>query len=112
MDAPAAVPLATEGSPVAEESAARAGQVQDDRAVSVTAAEDAGAGVLERKRLAQLLTFWRPGSCDWTWAEEYADLIDDPAPARIRERVAREGFGFADDVAPIHLGGDGRVLVT
>lgn len=69
----------------------------------------ADAPVLVRKSLAQILTFWRPGSADWTWAEEYADLIDNPVTARVRDRVEADGFGFCDDVAPILLGSDGRV---
>ena len=65
--------------------------------------------VLVRKSLAQILAFWRPGSHDWTWADEYRDLISEPVTDRIRQRVASEGIGFADDFAPVLLGSDGRV---
>ena len=64
---------------------------------------------LVRKPLAQILTFWRPGSQDWSWAEEYADLVDDPVTRRVRARVDAKGIGFADHVAPVLLGSDGRV---
>jgi len=67
------------------------------------------APVLISKPLAHIVTFWRPGSQDWTWAEEYADLIGDPATERIRERVRGEGIDFADQFAPVLLGSDGRV---
>lgn len=59
--------------------------------------------------LGRLLTFWRPGSHDWTWANEHADLIGDPRTAAVAERVDAEGFGFIDYVAPVLLGNDGRV---
>lgn len=67
------------------------------------------ATVLIFKPLAQILTFWKPGSHDWTWADEYADLINDPVTDRIRERVNHEGIDFIDHVAPVLLGNDGRV---
>ena len=67
------------------------------------------APVLVRKSVSHIVTFWRPGSYDWTWAEEYADLIGDPVTARIRERVSAEGIEFADAYAPVLLGSDGRV---
>lgn len=69
----------------------------------------AGMVTLVRKPLAQIVTFWRPGSHDWTWAEEYVDLIDSDVTARIRDRIERDGFGFADDTSPVTLGPDGRV---
>jgi len=67
------------------------------------------APVLVSTPLAHIVTFWRPGSHDWTWAEEYADLVDDPVTERVRERVRSEGIDFIDEVAPVMLGSDGRV---
>lgn len=67
------------------------------------------ADVLVSKPLSQILTFWRPGSHDWTWKEEFADLIDHPVTEEIRRRVDAEGFGFIDHLAPVMLGSDGRV---
>ena len=64
---------------------------------------------LERMALAQVVAFWRPGSHDWTWAEEHADVMARPETPAIRKRVQEEGIGFQDDVAPILLGNDGRV---
>lgn len=65
--------------------------------------------VLTSTPLASIVAFWRPGSHDWSWAEEYADLIADPVTQRVRERVDSEGIGFADEFAPVMLGSDGRV---
>lgn len=67
--------------------------------------------VLIRESLARIVTFWRPGSRgdDWTWADEYHDLVGDPVTQRIRERVDSEGIDFADGFAPVLLGSDGRV---
>ena len=59
--------------------------------------------------VSHIVTFWQPGSHDWTWADEYADLIGDPVTERVRERVNSEGIAFADDYAPVMLGSDGRV---
>lgn len=59
--------------------------------------------------LSDLLARWKPGSYDWTWQQEYANLIDHPVTQRIRERVDVEGFGFIDDHSPILLGSDSRV---
>lgn len=64
---------------------------------------------LESKTLAEIVTFWRPGSHDWGWAEEYADLVDDPVTEAVRGRVEQEGIGFQDHIAPVLLGNDGRV---
>lgn len=66
---------------------------------------------LERKTLAQIITFWKPGSGEWSWADEYADLMGrhQYTTDRIRERVAKEGIHFVDYVAPVMLGNDGRV---
>lgn len=50
--------------------------------------------VLVAKSLAQIVTFWRPGSEDWGWAEEYADIMARPETKKIRGRVDREGIGF------------------
>ena len=74
-------------------------------------AHESDAPDLIRKTLAQILTFWRPGSRgdDWTWADEYADLIHDPVTAAIRVRVENEGINFVDHLAPVLLGSDGRV---
>jgi len=66
---------------------------------------------LAKMPLAQIVTFWRPGSHDWTWAEEYHDLMTRHAHVtdNIRRRVVAEGFGFMDHLAPVLLGNDGRV---
>lgn len=66
---------------------------------------------LVRKPLAQIVAFWRPGSREWTWAEEYHDLMtrDGSRTAAILRRVGSEGIGFIDDAAPVLLGNDGRV---
>lgn len=67
------------------------------------------APVLVSKPLAQIVTFWRPGSADWTWADEYADLINDVVTQRIGDRIDAEGIGFVDHITPVLLGSDGRV---
>lgn len=63
--------------------------------------------------VAQIITFWQPGSRgdNWTWADEYQDLMDrDQARTeRIRQRIDAEGIGFIDHIAPVLLGNDGRV---
>ena len=59
--------------------------------------------------LLRLVTEWRPGSFDWTWPEEYEDVMARPETAAIRARVDAEGIGFLDHIAPILLGSDGRV---
>lgn len=66
---------------------------------------------LVSKPLAQITTFWRPGSRsdNWTWADEYAELIDHPVTAAVHKRVDNEGIDFADKFAPVLLGSDGRV---
>lgn len=64
---------------------------------------------LVRMSLDEILTSWRPGSHEWTWGTEYADLIDDPVTTAVRKRVDAEGIGFMDHLAPILLGSDGRV---
>lgn len=69
----------------------------------------ADAPVLVSTPLAHIVTFWRPGSQDWSWAEEYADLLADPVTERVRERVDSEGIAFADAHSPVLLGNDGRV---
>lgn len=69
---------------------------------------DSGPEV-ERMSLAKILTFWRPGSYDWSWGEEYADIMARPETAAIRSRVRSEGFGFLDYHSPVLLGSDGRV---
>lgn len=67
--------------------------------------------VLVRKPLTDILLFFRPGSHDWSWSEEYHDLIsrDAATMSAIRRRVDAEGIGFADESAPITLGHDKRV---
>ena len=67
--------------------------------------------VLVRKPVSQIVTFWRPGSHEWTWADEYADLFGRNAEvtAAITRRVEGEGIEFADEFAPVLLGSDGRV---
>lgn len=69
------------------------------------------APVLVSKPLAQILTFWRPGSHDWSWADEYADLMgpDKVKTDAIHRRVAAEGYDFLDYISPVLLGSDGRV---
>lgn len=67
------------------------------------------APVLVNMRVEDILRHWRPGSAEWAWDEEYADLIDDPVTDRVRERIDAEGFGFDDHLAPVLLGSDGRV---
>lgn len=59
--------------------------------------------------LEHLTSNWRPGSHDWSWEDEYRDLISDPVTAAVRRRVDVEGIGFQDHIAPILLGNDGRV---
>jgi hypothetical protein len=67
--------------------------------------------VLVCKPVAQIVTFWRPGSRDWLWADEYADIFGRDAGQTevILKRVDSEGIDFADDFAPVLLGSDGRV---
>ena len=67
------------------------------------------APALTEMPLAQVVEFWRPGSHDWTWVDEYADIVARPETPAIRKRVQEEGIGFLDRVAPILLGSDGRV---
>lgn len=64
---------------------------------------------LTRMPLRRILAEWRPGSHDWSWDDEYADLVDDDVTRRIEERVLDEGIGFTDHIAPVLLGSDGRV---
>ena len=68
--------------------------------------------ILIPKSVAQIVTFWRPGSGDWSWADEYADLMDGEGKEvteRILARVDSEGIDFADSFAPVSLGTDGRI---
>jgi hypothetical protein len=65
--------------------------------------------VLVSKSVAQIVTFWKVGSYDWTWAEEYADVMAQDKTAEIYKRVDSEGITFLDHVAPVMLGSDGRV---
>jgi hypothetical protein len=70
---------------------------------------DESMPTLIEKPLAEILTFWAPGSAAWPWSDEYSVLVDDPVTERIRQRVRSEGIGFADATAPVLLGSDGRV---
>ena len=65
--------------------------------------------VLVSTPLAHIVAFWRPGSRDWTWADEYADLLDKPVTKAVCKRVNSEGIGFLDHLAPVLLGSNGRV---
>lgn len=65
--------------------------------------------VLVRKSLADIFVFWAPGSHDWSWAEEYLDVMSHERTAKILDRVQKEGIDFQDDIAPVLLGSDGRV---
>lgn len=65
--------------------------------------------VLVSVPLSHILTFWRPGSSDWSWSDEYTDLIGQAVTAAVRARVNSEGFGFHDHFAPVLLGSDNRV---
>ena len=76
---------------------------------SEAAVDERDAPQLVEKPLAQIVAFWRPGSADWSWAEECSDLRDDPVTIAVRTRVDREGIGFADHHSPVLLGTDGRV---
>ena len=58
---------------------------------------------------AQVLCFWRPGSQDWTWKDEYHDLINRPETKAIEKRCLKEGWHYANKTHPITLGNDGRV---
>lgn len=61
--------------------------------------------------LSNILVFFKPGSHgpEWTWLDEYADLIYKPETDAIRKLVLEQGIGFNDDQAPIMLGNDTRV---
>ena len=65
--------------------------------------------VLVSKPLAQIITFWRPGSFEWSWEEEYADIFARPETEQIEALVDTYGIGFLDRVAPILLSNNGRV---
>lgn len=67
--------------------------------------------VLISKSVAEIVTFWRPGSKDgrWTWADEYAELMSQSYTQGVIDRVDAEGIGFFDRLAPVLLGNDGRV---
>lgn len=76
---------------------------------------------LVTKPVAQIITFWAPGSHgpDWTWADEYNDLTSTRICAccgepghyqtALAERVKTDGIGFHDHLVPVLLGNDGRV---
>lgn len=62
--------------------------------------------------LGDIFELWRPGSGDWTWGDEAADIIrvDGAAFAEMVERMALYGLREpTDDEEPICLGDDGRV---
>ena len=67
--------------------------------------------ILMPKSIAHILTFWTPGSRDddWTWNDEYRDLITKPETRYIHRQIAQRGIGFADQTDPVLLGDDGRV---
>ncbi len=65
--------------------------------------------VLIAKTVAEIVTFWRPGSREHSWADEYAEIMVQPNTKAIYERVDSEGIHFADRFAPVLLGNDGRV---
>jgi len=65
--------------------------------------------VLTPMSLTEITTSWRPGSYDWTWREEYEDVMKQDRIRGVRDRVNAEGLGFIDHIAPILLGNDGRV---
>jgi hypothetical protein len=60
-------------------------------------------------KLNYLFENWRPGSYDWSWDEEFADIMSQARTEPVRKRVESEGIGFADSFAPVLLGSDGRV---
>lgn len=47
---------------------------------------------LVAKPLAQIVTFWRPGSHDWGWVDEYADA---------RNQAARTAATLAVCTSPV-----------
>ncbi len=62
--------------------------------------------------LGDVMELWRPGSADWSWGEEAADVVrrHGPSFADLVESVARDGVrrpGVGEE--PIMLGDDGRV---
>lgn len=82
-------------------------RVRAEAAEAVTKSSEAWQ--LTRMPLRRILAEWRPGSHDWSWDDEYADLVDDDVTRQIEERVLDEGIGFTDHIAPVLLGSDGRV---
>lgn len=67
------------------------------------------APVLTRKPVSQIITFWRPGSYEWSWADEYGDLMGGDNMQAVKAQVSDTGIHFADHREPIILGNDGRV---
>jgi hypothetical protein len=67
--------------------------------------------VLVSMPVSHIVTFWRVGSHDHSWADEFAELMrpDNETTQAILDRVDSEGIDFADDYAPVMLGSDGRV---
>lgn len=61
--------------------------------------------------VSQIITFWKPGSKDenWTWADEYAELIPQPRTAQLAAKQNFPGHNAEMDPYPILLGSDGRV---
>lgn len=90
-----------------------AGSIDNDQIAVLTSGTDSAPSrasvIRSRLPVAQIITFWCPGSHDWTWAEEYRDLIDKQETREIAHAIDRAGFGFADSDTPVMLGNDGRV---
>lgn len=59
--------------------------------------------------VSQIIVFWRPGLHEWSWREQYADVLTHTQTPAIVYRVKSEGIGFIDHIAPVLLGNDGRV---
>ena len=64
---------------------------------------------LQTISVAEILASWKPGSQEWTWAEECDDLKDRPETKRIETWCLIAGWDFADSRHPVILGDDGRV---
>lgn len=65
---------------------------------------------LVKMTLDEITSGWQPGSePDQRWYQEVEYVNNDEKTPAIRQRIAEEGYGFADDTDPITLGNDGRV---
>lgn len=60
-------------------------------------------------KLEDLLKQWVPGSHEWSWEEEYEDLIKHQDTVLLESEILSRGFNFANASEPIMLGPDGRV---